>query len=391
MMSKFRQRIRIGLMLSLVYLPALAQETQSPHLIGRSWFRIPWVTAPSATTARDGLGPLYNARACSACHLNGGDAGQLPVSGPAPLGLTVQLLPSDPHYGEQLQPRAISGITPEAQIELQFTRLAGHYPDGQAYELRQPRLQFSALAYGELGANTQWSARWAPALHGLGVWQRIPSEQILAYADPGDRNQDGISGRVGYSDDGQLGRFGWRATQASLEAQIANALQQDIGITSRWHPQQSCSAVQTACLAAYSGQGPHTEYEISDELLQALTQFVAQLPPPAPLSAATEQRLQQLGCAACHRTDLVLEGAKPYSDGLLHELGAGLADGSGSEWRTGLLWGLAQRHAWLHDGRARSIEEAILWHAGEAETAKQAFIALPVAQRQALLQGLRGE
>jgi CxxC motif-containing protein (DUF1111 family) len=210
-----------------------------------------------------------------------------------------------------------------------------------------------------------------------------------------------------------LGRFGWKANQPSIEQQSAGAFLGDIGLTSPLFPEQNCTAVQEACRAAPTGGDP----EVDQEKIDAVTFYARYLAVPARRDADDstvrhgEALFAAIGCASCHFTTLVtgdLDDAPalsaqrihPYTDLLLHDMGTDLADdrpdyeADGREWRTPPLWGLGliatvNRHTLLlHDGRARGVAEAILWHGGEGETARETFRNLPREDRAALVRFL---
>lgn len=403
--------------------------------VGRAFFRDPWVAAPATTTARDGLGPLYNAHACVSCHPDGG-RGALGSDGAPSSALLLRLgrtgvhdagaATRDPMYGEQLQTLAVTvgGAADAMQrpvregvVSVTYDDVEGSFADGATFVLRRPRWSAVELAYGTLDPATRTSARIAPSVRGVGLLEAVADAAIVARADPDDRDGDGVSGRASRVRDAKtgaerLGRFGWKALQPSLQQQVASALRSDLGITSELYREQPCSPAQTSCLAAPDGGDPPADTEITPLLLDELTRFTATLALPARsakrAAATTEGRalFHQLGCAACHVPSFeTAPGAAPaagqtiwpYSDLLLHDMGPGLADevgegdASGAEWRTAPLWelGRATRDpagtSLLHDGRARSSEEAILWHGGEADPSRAAYRALPRAQRDALL------
>lgn len=432
-------------------------DVQLDFAAGRSFFVNPWVIAPSSTNARDGLGPLYNARTCQQCH-QGGGRGRAPddkkpmrnmlmrISVPGE-NKTKGVIP-EPNYGNQIQLIGIRNssknvkekATGEAQITVKYKTISGQYPDGESYTLRKPDFQVNNLAYGPLAKDALLSPRIGPTLAGMGLINEIVETDILALADPEDTNQDGISGRPNlvWSREHQktmIGRFGLKANTPTLRQQVADAFVNDIGITSHIFPDESCTSTQTACLDAENGQGPNTPYEISNLLLDKVVTFVSHLKVPSAYSDkattknsslhSSQNTSQQnskeihkkmgkhdfhaLGCASCHHPTFTasksasFESFKskkifPYSDFLLHDMGEGLADGrpdfeaSGSEWRTAPLWDLSWRQKqgkfnnYLHDGRAQTVEEAILWHGGEAEATKQKFMHLPKARRRSLLE-----
>lgn len=407
--------------------PTLDNEERRRFEVGDSFFTQNWVIAPASTDARDGLGPTFNARACASCHVLDG-RGMPPGSGDdAALGLLLRLsVPGendvggpvpDPVYGGQLQDNSVNGVPAEGHVEVTYALITGVYEDGTEYELRDPTFTIVDLAFGPLGDEVMISPRLAPQVIGMGLLEAVPEATIVALADPDDADGDGISGRVNQAWNpatGQLelGRFGWKANQPTVEAQVADAFVGDIGITSSLHPQQNCPAVQTDCAAAIGGGDP----EVTDSRLGSVTFYSRTLSVPAMRDADTDEvrsgaaTFESIGCASCHTPTLTTGDSDidaladqtfhPYTDLLLHDMGEGLADGrpdfdaSGSEWRTPPLWGLGlvddvNGHRFLlHDGRARTFEEAILWHGGEGQDAADAFRSLSAADRAALIRFL---
>ena len=399
--------------------------------VGNSFFRNPWVIAPSTTTARDGLGPLLNTNGCQNCHIKDGRGHPPTPNASSATSMLVRLsitpgakdaaileqqgIVPEPVYGGQLQDMANPGIAPEGKVRVDYQLLPLQFADGTAIELRQPRLQITQLGYGPLHADTQLSARVAPPMIGLGLLEAIDNVQILANADPDDRNADGISGRANWVWDDALGktvlgRFGWKAGQPSLNQQNAHAFAGDMGLTSNLRPEDDCTASQNACRTAFNGGVP----EVSDYILGQVLFYSRNLGVPARRNVSDPQVLagkglfSQAGCASCHtprfntsadaaEPELANQLIRPYSDLLLHDMGAGLADNrsefqaNGREWRTPPLWGIgltatvSGHSQFLHDGRARNLLEAIVWHAGEAEAAKQAVLQFDATQRAALL------
>lgn len=319
-----------------------------------------------------------------------------------------------PAFGLGISPDAILGVEPEAEVRVEFDVRAGSYPDGTPYELRVPRYTVVPVAYTDSVGELLLSPRVAPAVIGLGLLEAVPEEDLIAYADPDDADGDGISGRVNRlpgTEEGetQIGRFGWKANQPSLRAQTAGAFLGDLGITSSLVESHGHTGAQRALDALPHGGDP----EIEDHLLDAVTFYVSTLGVPAARteshSDAPEGRrlFDEIGCASCHLptlhtgpspiAELANQRIHPYTDLLLHDMGPELADGrpdfeaSGSEWRTPPLWGIGLLQTvgghtdLLHDGRARNAEEAILWHGGEAEGARDAFMELSAADRAKLL------
>jgi len=428
----------------------LSLERQSDFFLGLSFFRDPWVKAPATTTARDGLGPLFNMRSCLACHANGGrglpplKVGFVAHSMVFRLSLPQQTAQGDylpdPVYGHQLQALGIDQVlsdhTPqsnlqdkqsklvrgEANVYVDYQPLYGQYADGSVWTIHQPHYQVRDLAYGALHRDVQFSPRVAQPLLGVGLLESIAAVDILQQIDPNDDNADGISGRANHVWDVQqaalvLGRFGHKANQPSVLQQIAAAFRDDIGITNPLFPEENCTAIQQ-CDHYPNGKDLKTGVEISATLLNAVNFFVksqavfAQRQADNPQVQHGRDLFYQANCQACHRPqfttakqadfpELSQQTIYPYSDLLLHDMGRGLADdrpdfaANGQEWRTAPLWGIglikkiSGYERYLHDGRARSLAEAILWHGGEAENAKQRFIQFSKHEREALLAFLR--
>ena len=394
--------------------PTLTATQRRAFSVGNALFKTNWVSAPASAAGRDGLGPLFNARSCSACHLRDGRGRPAERGEAAETGDLVRVaLGGAPHplYGGQLQDRAILGAQPEPAPLLEWEELPGLYPDGVRYSLRRPRWRGA----GSHQEGLAYTALVAPHMIGLGLLEAVPSATLHALADPEDHDGDGISGRVHLVRDrrtGELapGRFGWKASQPTVEQQVAAAFVHDIGITSSLFPEEPLSMEQLEQNPSAASEAP----ELDDLKLSRVTFYSQVLAVPAQRAAGEpeirsgEEHFSVLGCAACHRPALrtgpeaVLSGYQsveihPYTDLLLHDLGAGLADGrpegdaSGSEWRTPPLWGVGLFDAvnghsfYLHDGRARSLEEAVLWHGGEAARSRDAFMALSAGQRHDLL------
>ena len=393
--------------------------------VGDSFFEQNWVTAPASATARDGLGPTMNALSCSSCHSHDG-RGRPPESADDPeRGLLLRLsIPgpdgptNEPVYGDQLQDRSILGVAAEGRIGIEYEEVPGAYPDGTGYSLRSPAYSIEEPRFGPLHPELMISPRIAPATFGMGLLEAIPEDTILAAADPEDADGDGISGRANYVWDVRngkltLGRFGWKANQPTVEQQAASAFLGDIGITSSLFPEENCPQPQTDCSQAPNGGEP----ELNNDRLEKVTIYTQTLAVPAMRN--TEDELVKQGarlfvqsqCSACHTPrhetgdSHPLEPLRgqviyPYTDLLLHDMGEGLADhrpdgmATGAEWRTPPLWGIGlvetvNGHTFfLHDGRARSLEEAILWHGGEAEESRDNFMGLTLEERNALIKFL---
>ncbi len=415
-------------------LPAknLSLLRRDDFFIGNAFFRQPWVTAPASTSARDGLGPLFNTNTCQGCHVkNGRDkpplskddaflSSSVRLSIPAITGdHKTQIIKSgvipEPNYGDQLQPRGIPGVKAEAVPRLRYQEISGQFADGEKYTLLKPELYFEDLNYGAMHKDVQTSVRVAPVMIGLGLLEAIPEADILKQADPDDQNSDGISGRPNrvwdvLNQKTVLGRFGWKANQPTVRQQSEAAFRGDLGITTKLFPEQGCTPGQKACHEAPDGGKP----EISAEIMERVTFFASTLAVPArrdldkPQVKKGELLFNRAGCTRCHTAEfttgksadfpeLTGQVIHPYTDLLLHDMGEGLADGrpdfeaNGREWRTPPLWGIGlvetvNGHTrFLHDGRARNLLEAVLWHGGEAEAAKQQVLAMDKAERDALV------
>lgn len=406
-------------------MPNSPRQHQRPFSFGNRLFNTNWVTAPGSVTGFDGLGPLFNRVSCSGCHTHDG-RGAPPADGEGPFDtMLIRLsVPGEsthggpaphPTYGDQLSERAIHGVPPEGRARISYEDIEGRYGDGTSYTLRKPSYSITELGYGPLGKDIMISPRVAPHMIGLGLLQAVPDTTLTALADPEDADTDGISGRVNIVWDQakqshSIGRFGWKANQPNLAQQNAAAAHGDIGLTTSLNPTQSCSGGQNACSHAPDGGSP----EVSDYFMKKLTLYTMTIAVPQQRKASDpevkrgEELFGQFGCAACHMPTLVTgqhsefsevshQTIHPFSDLLLHDMGAGLADkrpdfeATGAEWRTPPLWGLGLiptingHNTLLHDGRARGFAEAILWHGGEAEAAKEAFRSAPRADRDALV------
>ena len=402
----------------------LDRDDQRAFFFGNRLFNTNWTQAPGSVDSFDGLGPVFNRVSCSGCHLLDGRGRPPETEGAPMLSMLVRLsVPgrsatggplAHPAYGDQLNDRAILGVPAEGRAVISYEEIAGEYDDGEPYSLRQPTVRFEDLAFGPLGDDILISPRVAPAVIGLGLLEAVPEALILALADPEDLDGDGISGRPNRVWDEAagtvaLGRFGWKANAPNLRQQNAGAAVGDIGITSPMFPDDNCAPGQVRCADAAIHGGP----ELSESFLDRMTLYTQVLAVPDrrdaldPAVNRGEALFRAAGCAECHMPTLVtgdhpvaaLSGQTihPFTDLLLHDMGDGLADGrpdflaGGREWRTPPLWGIGlvetvNGHSnFLHDGRARNLAEAILWHGGEADTARSAFVAMPKADREALL------
>lgn len=406
--------------------PNLPADQKLDFALGEALFEKFWVQAPASTISSDGLGPLYNTRACSACHVQDGRG---MVVGPGEhTGLVLRLsIPGDgmqpePNYGFQLQDRAISGHQAEGKLGITHEDTPVTLGDGTIITLRAPRYSVQGGTQGDLAEGTMTSPRIAPQMIGLGLLEAIPEADILALADPHDVDGDGISGRpnVVWSrefDRPMLGRFGHKAGNPTLRQQSADAANGDIGLSSTLFPAHwsDCTKAQTDCRDERDGgTEAQDRVELGDKALDLLTTYVAALAPPARRNANDPQVLhgKELfhlsGCTACHTPAFVTHRLPsdparsfqliwPYSDMLLHDMGEDLADhrpewqASGQEWRTPPLWGIgltaevSGQTSFLHDGRARTLLEAILWHGGEAFSARETVRRMDAPDRAALI------
>jgi len=412
--------------------------------LGNGLFQKLWVSAPSSTQASDGLGPLYNARSCRRCHVNDGRG--RPPEGPdgksASMVLRLSVPPRtaeeedllrrkvllrfpEPTYGGQLQERALPGLNPEGRMTVSYETVAVELNGGEVIRLWRPVYDIADLAHGPMRDDVMISPRIAPPMIGLGLLEAIHLADIVSKADPADRDGDGISGRVSMVRDktsGELvpGRFGWKASTAGIAQQSAEAFSADIGISTPMMPDPhgDCTETQTDCRTLQSGaQKRLGDTEAPDPILDLVAFYAGNLAVPArrdvgdPEVLSGKELFHQAGCAACHTPKYVTSrGAAqpehrfqliwPYTDMLLHDMGEGLSDGrpvgdaSGAEWRTAPLWGIGLTETvnghtnFLHDGRARSLIEAILWHGGEAQSARDRFTAMPPGDRRNLIRFL---
>jgi CxxC motif-containing protein (DUF1111 family) len=354
------------------------------------------------------LGPKFIARSCVACHVNNGRA--LPPAIGAPMTQAVVKVGSDasgsphPTLGSVLQGESTSGSGEGTVTIGTYLVIDGQYGDGMPYSLQQPTYSFGGVTPG------YFSVRLPPPLVGLGLLEAVSESTIMALADPDDADHDGISGRIQTVLDPEtghqrLGRFTSKGGKTRLSHQIAAALNTDMGVT-------------TTIFPTLDGEATGEAVELADSDLDKMTRYVALLGVSArrDLTNAEALRGEQLftsgQCVKCHTPTLItspyhpmaeLRGQTihPFTDLLLHDMGAGLADNmgelgaTGAEWRTPPLWsigltaGVSGGEAYLHDGRARTLEEAILWHGGEASAAKEAFRTMSATDRAALVKFLK--
>lgn len=423
----------------------LSFDQELDFRVGNGLFKRIWVSSPASTLASDGLGPLYNARSCQRCHIKDGRGH--PPNGPSDSRVSMllrvsipALIPApsveeteryiagtyatqpDPTYGWQIQDFSLPGHAAEARLDVSYTEIAVPLAGGEIAHLRAPTYGAGDLGYGPLHPQAMLSPRVAPQMIGMGLLDAIPAADILALADPDDRDGDGISGRAqvvwsAVHDRPMLGRFGHKAGMPSVLEQAASAFAGDIGISNPIHPlgQGDCTPAQADCTAALHGGNPEQSgFELDQVGLDLVTFYNSTLGVPARRDVDAPQVLRgrrlffDSGCAGCHRPSFVthrLAGNDPasfqliwpYTDLLLHDMGPGLADNrpearaSGREWRTPPLWGIGltqqvSGHSYfLHDGRARSLLEAVLWHDGEARAARDRVVQMTPQDRADLI------
>ncbi|MBB3992807.1 CxxC motif-containing protein (DUF1111 family) [Sulfitobacter undariae] len=414
-------------------------EDELNFKVGNGLFRKIWVSAPSSTLASDGLGPLFNARSCQRCHIKDGRGHPpenaddkaismfLRISIP---GTTQDAIPQiedylatlpDPTYGTQLQDFAIQGYPAEYKLGITYREEVVQLADGTEVSLRHPTYSADDLGYGPLHPDAMLSPRVAPQMIGMGLLEAIPAADILAGADPEDADGDGISGRANIVwstvlDKPMLGRFGLKAGNPTVLEQSAAAFVGDIGISNPIFTAGAgeCTDLQADCQAAIHGDGDAREFEIDAVGLDLVAFYSRNLGVPARRGVDDPKVLQgkkvfyETGCTACHTPNFVTNRLNdqpeqsfqliwPYTDMLLHDMGPDLADNrpearaTGREWRTPPLWGIGlteqvSGHTYfLHDGRARSLLEAVLWHGGEAQDQRDKVIDLPTKEREALI------
>jgi CxxC motif-containing protein (DUF1111 family) len=421
----------------------LTFEEEGTFKLGNGLFRKLWVSAPSSTQASDGLGPLFNARACQSCHLKDG-RGHPPEGKTDATSMFLRLARQaesqeerkaladrkvlnfpDPVYGGQLQDLAVPGLAGEGKMALSYDETPVTLGDGTTLSLRKPAYSVTNPSYGPLHPGTTLSPRVTPQMIGLGLVEQIHPSDMLAKADPDDRDGDGISGKPSIvrdplSNELTLGRFGWKAQTSSIRQQSAEAFAGDIGISTPEVPRHwgDCTDAEKDCrdlpIGVQERLGP---VEAPPPVMDLVTFYAQNLAVPARRDVGKADVLNgkkvfyELGCVSCHTPKFVTRRDAPnkaqafqliwpYSDFLVHDMGDGLSDGqqvgdaTGNEWRTPPLWGIGltkqvNGHTFfLHDGRARNLTEAILWHGGEAQTARDGFAALAKEDRDALIKFL---
>ncbi|TYC52484.1 c-type cytochrome [Rhodobacterales bacterium] len=421
----------------------LTFEEEQLFKVGNGLFKKLWASSPSSTRASDGLGPLYNARSCQACHLKDG-RGRPPTSGETAVSLFLRLsIPPqtdeqrraledrrilsvpEPVYGGQFQTFAVPGLTGEGRFDIDYEDIEVPLSGGESAVLRKPVYSVRDLGYGPMHPDTMMSPRVAPPMVGLGLLQAIHPGDIEASADPEDVSGDGISGKISRVRDpatGELtiGRFGWKASKATIRDQSASAFSGDIGISSPDRPDNygDCTEAQTRCRSLPHGEQKNLGVsEAPDPVMELVTFYSENLAVPMrrdfddPQVLRGKQVFYETGCPACHHPKYVTSRKAdnpahrfqliwPYTDLLLHDMGEGLADhrpvgdADGREWRTPPLWGIGLTETvnshtqFLHDGRARNLLEAVLWHGGEAQQARDKVAAMPPEDRRSLIRFL---
>jgi CxxC motif-containing protein (DUF1111 family) len=407
---------------------SLSDSEYDKFILGRSFFTIPWVEAPSVTTARDGLGPLFNANTCVNCHPKNGRGTLIAEQNMTSRSLVARLsIKSDnslehqellkhkgfipePVYGNQLSINGNFGVDFEGKIKIDFDEIEVSFPDGEKQTLLKPKYNLENLNYGKLHKDANVSYRIAPSLNGMGLINLISKDDILKHVDENDNNNDGISGRANYvysniTKKTELGIYTWKASVAFLKEQVAGAANNDMGLTTTVFPNDNCTEFQKECNEAPKAKD---EIDLPDERLEAISYYLKNIKAYSPKKTKEYEDglvlFEAISCSKCHISSFDTKydfKVSPFSDFLLHDMGEELADGrvefmaSESEWRTAPLWGLAlhekinkEKPRLLHDGRARSFQEAILWHGGEAKNSKENYMNLPKEQREKLIKFL---
>ncbi len=406
----------------------LNNEEYDRFILGRSFFKIPWVEAPSATTARDGLGPLFNANTCNSCHPKNGRGNLYNKDNQISRALIAKVsiknngsklherveringLVPEPNYGDQISINSIHGVKFEAKPNISYEKIKVIFPDGEIDTLLKPKYSLKELGYGKLHKDTILTFRLAPTLNGLGLIEDIKEEDILKNADEFDKDKDGISGRANYiyspiTKKIELGKYSWKASKTTLKHQIASAANSDMGLTTSIFPNDTCTKVQKECNDAPKSRDA---IDITDLRLDAIDFYLKNRRTYSAKKTKNYKEglkiFKSIGCAKCHITSFTTKNSvkiSPFTDILLHDMGEGLADGrrefkaTGREWRTPPLWGLSlhekinkKKSRLLHDGRARDFQEAILWHEGEALKIKENYMNLNKILREKLIKFL---
>lgn len=402
-------------------IPGLSALDERAHELGDAAFEQTFVSAPAPINS--GLGPIFNNVSCISCHHNDGKG--TPTAGAVNSSLLFRIsIPgvnehggpvNAPGYGGQVQDVAIFGKQAEAKISISYTDVTEIYTDGEKVTLRKP-LYTVQSSYIPMPSNYGISPRLAPPVFGLGLLENIPESTLLSFADEHDADGDGISGKANYvynpeTGKREIGRFGLKANTPTIQVQVAGAYHQDMGITNRIFKQESSWGQSQL-------DNLNDDPELADTTLNAVAFYIKSLAVPARRNVldadvkAGAKLFTQLNCSGCHKpviqtgvnvtlSAISNQRIQPFTDLLLHDMGEGLADNyidylaDGREWRTAPLWGIGLFEKtngapyYLHDGRARTLEEAILWHGGEAEAAKAKFKQLSKSDRTILLKYLK--
>ena len=393
----------------------LEEHMRINFLVGNALFERMWEDSSiSKNIAKDGLGPFFSARSCESCHINDG-RGHIPLTNKEDkISVVIQISQNiaqsndyiknieDDIYGGQISEFSVKDVLKEAEIIIDYKYSLEMYEDGRVVELRRPIIKIDNLNYGDFNESTTFSARIAQPMIGLGLIEYISDQSLLMNEDINDTNNDGVSGKANKVWDIEneklaIGRFGWKAAQPSVYQQTADAFYHDMGLSNKLYSNPfNCTSKQVECAKAISGNSEeYDDLEVSNDQLDLVTFYSSQLGVPARRSINAENVKKgkeiffALNCNSCHvesfttgdtgsHANLNNQIIYPYSDFLLHDMGESLSDGvseffaQGSEWRTPPLWGIgltsivSDEYGYLHDGRARTIEEAILWHGGEA-------------------------
>ena len=372
------------------------------HLEGDAQFEQAFVTAPALIN--NGLGSIFNNTSCVSCHPKDGRAAfPSNITNLSGLLLRASIPGTDNHggpnpvpgFGTQIQNQSVFGTVPEARYQVTFQNSTETLADGITVTLRKPNITLIET-YIPFPGNGMLSPRIATPVFGLGLLEAIPESNLLALQDINDSNGDGISGKANYvwdptSNELKIGRFGWKAGAPTVLVQCAGAYVDDMGVTNYVFPNE-------VGMNQFNGQdGLNDDPEISAAILDQVTFYCKTLAVPAPRNSTNEsvkrgaKIFEEISCVKCHTPKqqtgfnsiaaISNQTIFPYSDLLLHDMGMDLADNrpdflaTGTEWKTRPLWGIGLTQVvnghtnFLHDGRARNITEAIIWHGGEGVAA----------------------
>ena len=399
--------------------PSASIIDKDDFLLGNKLFNFQWLEPENIKTNLDGLGPIFNRKACSDCHIrNGRGIHSKKISNRT---FVIKIL--EPRktsknkklnifFGEQIQDRAIHNSKPEAKVSIRWIETKHKYVDGEIYFLRKPKLIIETISPENISSDTIFSIRMPPPLLGMGLINSISDEFLLSISDHYDSDNNGISGKANIinnikNNKNSIGKFGWKASIESLEIQNAIASFEDMGVTNPILRDEDCYNDYTLC------QSSNTNPEMNEIYFNKINRYLKLLAVPekrnrnSKLVKNGKVVFDQLGCNLCHLPSIVIRNGEtreiihPFSDFLLHDMGKELEDKSQfnipekSEWRTSPLWGIgltkkiSGSEFYLHDGRARNLEEAILWHGGEAKKSAEAFRSLDKIQRIQLIKFLK--